>query len=58
MARCLFFSQDRADITFAVNELYQRMSDLLPHSFTKSKLFVRHLKGERQWIQVFEIGNM
>ena len=34
VAKCLFFSQDRADITFAVNELCQRMSDPSQHSFT------------------------
>ena len=27
VARCLFFSQDRADMTFAVNQLCQKMSD-------------------------------
>ena len=30
---CLFLSQNRADMTFAVNELCQRMSDLSQHSF-------------------------
>ena len=29
VARCLFLSQDRTDMTFAVNELCQRMSDSL-----------------------------
>ena len=58
VARCLFFSQDRADITFAVNELCQRMSDPSQHSFSKLKRLVRYLKGERQWIQVFEFGDM
>ena len=36
VARCLFLSQDRADradITFAVNELCQRLSDTSQHSF-------------------------
>ena len=28
VARCAFISQDRADLTFIVNELYQRMSNL------------------------------
>ena len=55
VARCLFLSQDRADITFAVNELCQRMSDPSQHSFTKMKRLVRYFKGERQ---VFEFGNM
>ena len=56
--RCLFLSQDTADITFVVNELCQRMSDPSQHSFSKLKRLVRYLKGERQWIQVFEFGAM
>ena len=55
VARCLFLSQDRTDITFAVNELCRKMSDPTQHSFAK---FVRYLKGERQWIQVFKFGDM
>ena len=58
VARCLFLIQDRADTKFAVNELCQRMSDLALQSFTKLKRLVRYLKGERQWIQLFELGNM
>ena len=50
--------QDRADIPFAVNELCPRMSDPSQHSFTNFKRLVRYLKGERQWIQVFEFGIM
>ena len=57
VARCFFLSQDRADITFAVNELCQRMSDPSQHSFSKLKPLVRYLKGKRQWIQVFEFGD-
>ena len=56
VARCLFFSQDRADFTSVVTELCQRKSDLSDfsqNSFTKLKRIVRYLKGERQWIQVF-----
>ena len=34
VARFLFLSQDRADMTFAVNELCQRMSDPSQHSWT------------------------
>ena len=41
-----FLSQDRADITFAVNELCQKMSDPPQHSFAKLKRLVRYLKGE------------
>ena len=58
VARCLFLSQDRADITFAVNGLCQKMSDPTRHNFAKVKRLVRYLKGERQWIQVFEFGDM
>ena len=38
VARCMFLSQDRTDIQFAVNELCQRMSDPPPQSFTKLKI--------------------
>ena len=58
VARCLFLSQDRADITFAVNELCQRMSDPTQHNFAKMKQLVRYLEGEMQWIQVFKFGDM
>ena len=51
VARCLFLSQDRADITFIVNELCQKMSSL-----AKLKRLARYLKRERQWGQVFECG--
>ena len=37
VARCLFFSQDRADITFIVNELCQKMSDPNQQSLTRLK---------------------
>ena len=46
VARCLFLSQVRADITFAVNELCQSMSDLSQRSFSKLK----RLKGERETV--------
>ena len=46
VARCLFLSPDRADITFAVNELRRRMSDPSAHCFTKLKRVVRYKKGE------------
>ena len=46
VARCLFLSQDSADITFAVNELCRRMSD--PSQ-------TQYLKGERHWIRGFQI---
>ena len=48
VARCLLLSQDRADITFAVNELCQKMSDPTQHSFATLKRLVRYLTGERQ----------
>ena len=46
VARCLFLSPDRADITFAVNELRRRMSDPSAHCFTKLKRLVRYKTGE------------
>ena len=58
VVRCLLVSQDRADITFTVNELCRKMSDPTQHSFAKLKRLVRYLKGERQWSQVFEFKNM
>ena len=58
VARCLFLSQDRADMTFAVNELCQKMSDPTQHSFAKLKRLVRNLKGETPLVQVFNFGDM
>ena len=52
VARCLFPSQNRADITFIVTELWQRASNPTQQSFTKLKRFVRYLKRERQWCQL------
>ena len=37
VARCLFLSQERADITFIVNELCQKMSSPNQQSFAKLK---------------------
>ena len=34
------------------------VSDPSQHNFTKLKRLVRYFKGERQWIHVFECGNM
>ena len=48
VARCLFPSQDQADITFIVNESCQRMSNTIQHSLTKLERLVRYLKRERQ----------
>ena len=58
VARCLFLSQDRADITFAVDELCQKMSDPTQHSFAKLNGLVRYLKGGRKWTQVCKVGDM
>ena len=44
VARCLFLSQNRADITFIVNELCQRMSGPTQQSLAKLKRLVRYLK--------------
>ena len=49
VARCLFLSQDRSDITFIVNELCQRMSNPTQQSLVKLKRLTRYLKRERQW---------
>ena len=54
VARCLFLSQDRADITFIVNELCQTMSSPTQQSLAKLKRLARYLKRERQWGQVFQ----
>ena len=53
VARCLFFSQDRADTTFIVNELCQKMSSPNQQSLAKLKRLARYLKRERQWRLVF-----
>ena len=56
VARCLFLSQDRADITFIVNDLCQTMSNPTQQSLAKLKRLTRYLKRERQWGQVFKYG--
>ena len=53
VARCLFFSQDRADMAFIVNELCQRMSNPTQQRFAKLKRLVTYLKRERQRRQLF-----
>ena len=58
VARCLFLSQDRADITFIVNELCQKMSKPNQQSLARLKRLARYLKRERQCRQVFEYGAM
>ena len=58
VARCLFLSQDRADITFIVNELCQKMSNPTQQSLAKLKRLTRYLKRERQWGQVFKDGKI
>ena len=59
VARCVFLCPDRADMTFIVNELYQRMSNRAQQSLALLKRLVRYLKRERQWeahIQVWKHG--
>ena len=56
VARCLFFSQDGAEITFIANELCQKMSNPDQQSMAKLKRRVRYLKSARQWGQVFSYG--
>ena len=56
--RCLFLSQDRADIMFTVNELRQRISNPTQQSLIKLKRLVRYLKSERQRAQKCKYGRM
>ena len=58
VARCLFLSQDRADITFIVNELCQKMSSPNQQTLAKLKRLASYLKRKRQWGQVFEYGKI
>ena len=58
LARCLCLSQDRADVTFIVDELCQKMADPNQQSMAKLKRLVRCLKRERQWGQAFSYGSM
>ena len=55
VARCLFFSRDRADITFIVNELCQKMSSPTQQSLAKLKRLGRCLKRESN-IQLWKDG--
>ena len=55
VARCLFLSQDRADITSTVNGLCQRMSKLTKQSLLRSKRLVKYLKGEKQWRHILQL---
>ena len=57
-ARCLFLCQDRADTTFIVNDLCQKMSNPNQQSLARLKRLARYLKSQRQWEQVFEYGKM
>ena len=55
-ARCLFLSQDRADITFAVNELCQRMSD--PSQRNTSSIDMKHIdvaQGDAMELDAMEL---
>ena len=58
VTRCLFLSQDRADITFIVNDLCQKMSSPNQQSLAKLKRLARYLNRGRQWGQVFEKGKV
>ena len=46
----------RADITFIVNELCQKMSSPNQQSLARLKRLAKYLKRERLWAQVFEYG--
>ena len=58
VARCLFFTHDRADITIIVYELCQRMSSPTQESLAKLKRLVRFVKRERLWGQLLGYGRM
>ena len=58
VARCLFLTQDRADMTFIVNELCQKMLSPNQQSLANLKRLARYLKRERQWRLVFEYGKL
>ena len=58
VARCLFFSQDRAETTFIVNELCHRVSSPNQQSLASLKRLVRYLKRDRQWCQKFGHGRL
>ena len=47
VASCLFLSQNRADITFIVNELCQIMSDPARQSVANLKILFRYFKCRR-----------
>ena len=49
VVRCFFLSQDRADITFIVSGLRQRMSKPTQKSLAKLKRLVTYSKSEKQW---------
>ena len=57
VARC-FFSQDRADMTFIVNELCQNVESQSTEPCQPKKRLARYLKRVRQWGQVFEYGKL
>ena len=48
VATCLFLNEDRADITFIVNELCKKKSSPTQRSLAKLERLVRYLKCERQ----------
>ena len=58
VARCLFLSQDRADITFIVNELCQTMSNPTQQSLAKLKRLTIYLKREMQWGHLYNYGKI
>ena len=57
VARCLFLSQDMADMTLAVNRAVPE--NVRSHTTQlNSNRLIRYLKGERPWVQVFKFGDM
>ena len=58
VAKCLFLSQDRADITFIVNELCPKDVESQSTERCKAGKACQLFERERQWGQVFEYGHL
>ena len=58
VTRCLFLSQDRADRTFSVNELCQKMSDPPQHSIAKIETTRSVLEGREAMDPGVQFGDV
>ena len=52
-AKCNYVSHDRSDITYATNELCQRMSNPRHVDWNKAKRLIRYLSGAGEWKLLF-----